>query len=420
MKAQENHHCGVCEPKHHERNKYYYGKQFTVRDLQLEQRYYLDKMALTNRAILGWGVVCGLEVEVCGHSLIVHPGLALDCCGHQIRVCEPFQLCLEEQAKQCPGKTYALCLEYAECETEETKMPPDECDKSGRHEHNRIRDHYRIRLIPWDDKCHARREDPLHCPDHQKKPASENPEPHCPPPTLHWHLCKHLECRDCDCCACVVLSQVTLSDPPVVDACTHRRIVYTNSMLHKLIECYHGELAHIVDFSWREYTYRAKTRRVDWDRFFDLIRNGLKVSFDRLMDANSISHHTFIVTITFVDPDSGRIRTDRIPAGKRPELVTDGECSHAIFYASPDWLDDERKLSVLRNGFGVEITLRGSNIYTAAAEGRLRKALDGDFIREELPTGNGTPGGDFFDWFQVKPRPQAAYQAPENSEEYLD
>jgi hypothetical protein len=420
MKTQENQHCGVCEPKHHERNNYYYGKQFCVRDLQLEQRYFLDKMALTNRAILGWGVVCGFEVEVCGHSLVVHPGLALDCCGHQILVCEQVTLCLEELAKQCSGNTYALCLEYTECETEEIRMPPDDCERSDRHEHNRIRDHYRIRLVPWDDKCHARGEDPLPCPDHQKLPASQDPEPQCPPPTVHSHLCHHLQCRSCDCCACVVLGQVTLTDPPVVDVCTHRRIVYSNSMLYKLIECYHGDLAHIIDFNWRKETQGAKTRRVDWEWFFGLMRDGLKVYFDRRMDANSISHHTFIVTLNFGDPDSGRTRKDRVPPGKRPAVVYEGECSHAIFYASEDWLDDERKLSALRNGFGVEITLRGSNIYTDASGGRPRKALDGDFIGENLPTGNGTPGGDFFDWFQVKGRPQGPYQATQESDEFLD
>src|SRR5262249_40591841 len=318
MKTQENQHCGVCEPKHHERNNYYYGKQFCVRDLQLEQRYFLDKMALTNRAILGWGVVCGLEVEICDDKLIVQPGLAIDCCGRQVLLCDPFTLCIESLMKECPGKTYALCLKTPECLTEEIKLPPDGCEISDRHEHNRIRDHYRIRLIPWDEKCHARGEDPLPCPDYQKPPPSRDAEPQCPPPTLHSHLCHHLQCRSCDCCACVVLGQVTLTDPPMVDACTHRRLVYSNSMLYKFIDCYHGDLAHIVDFNWRDDTYGKRTRDVSWDWFFNLVQQGLTVEFDRRMDPGSISHHTFIVTLTFVDPDSGRIRTERIPAEEIP------------------------------------------------------------------------------------------------------
>jgi len=218
----------------------------------------------------------------------------------------------------------------------------------------------------------------------------------------------------------VVLAQVTLTDPPVIDECTHRRIIYNNAMLYKLIDCYHGDLAHIVDFSWRKHTHGANTRDINWTTFFDLIRDGLKVFFDRHIDNNSISHHTFIVTVTFPDPDSGRIRTERVPPRTKPDVVTEGECSYAIFYASQQWLDDERNFTALRNGFGVEITLRGSNIYTDAADGRPRKALDGDFINEKLPTGNGAPGGDFFDWFQVTGRPYDATQVTRERNAILD
>jgi hypothetical protein len=405
MKSHENKNCGVCDPKHLERNKYYYGKQFTVRDLEQEQRYFLDKMALTNRALSGWGVVCGLTVEICDHKLTVCPGMALDCCGRLIRVCEPYTICLEDQIKKCADKTYALCLEFAECLTEETNLPPDECDGGDLHEHNRIRDHYRIRLKPWDDKCHARHDDCVPCPDHGKRPASEPPEPKCPPPTVHSHLCHHLLCTECDCCACVVLAQVRLDDPVRVDACTHRRIVYNNSMLYRLIECRHGDLAHIVDFNWRSETHGKNSRRVSWEWFFDRIREGLTVDFDHPMDPRSISHHTFVVTLTFPDRDSGRVLAERVPPGKRPTVEQYGNCSRATFQADPDWLADERRLSALRDGFGVEITLRGSNIYAIGQGGRPGKALDGDFIGELLPTGNGSPGGDFFDWFHVTAKP---------------
>ena len=96
--------CGVCEPKHLERNKYYYGKQFTVRDMQQEQLYFLQRMALTNRALFGWGVVCGLDVELGDTSLVVHQGLAMDCCGHQILVCEEVTVCMKALAAECPGQ----------------------------------------------------------------------------------------------------------------------------------------------------------------------------------------------------------------------------------------------------------------------------------------------------------------------------
>lgn len=192
-------------------------------------------------------------------------------------------------------------------------------------------------------------------------------------------------------------------------------------MLFRLIECYHGDLAHIVDFNWRADTHGKGNpiqRQIPWETFIVLIKSGLEVHFDQHMDPKSISRHTFIVTVTFPDPDSGRIRTERIPPQGRPSIETVGGCSKAIFKASTKWLDDESGFTALKEGFGVEITLRGSNIYTVGDADHPRKALDGDFIAERLPTGNGTPGGDFFDWFRVGPRPHATagQQSGEESE----
>lgn len=409
--------CGVCEPKHLERNKYYYGKQFTVRDMQQEQLYFLQRMALTNRALFGWGVVCGLDVELGDTSLVVHQGLAMDCCGHQILVCEEVTVCMKALAAECPGQDFALCLEYAECETEEIKLPPDGCDISCSQEHNRIRDHYRIRLVPWKNECHDRRDNSLPCPDSEKRPVAETPKPGCTPPSLHRHLCHHLQCLNCECCACVVLAKVTVGDNPTSDPCTHRRIVYNNPMLFKLLECYHGDLSHIVDFNWREKTREKKNRYVPWAWFFGQIKDGLKVYFDRHMDPKSLSRHTFIVTLTFADADSGRIRAERVPSEKRPFVEIVGECSNATFQGSASWLDDDTNITALRDGFDVEITLRGSNIYTDDSDHRPRKALDGDFIGELLPTGNGTPGGDFFDWFHVEAQPHTPQPVPQDEED---
>jgi len=400
MKSHDKHECGVCQPKFHERNHYYYGKQFTVRDLETEQRYFLDKIALLTRTILGWGVVCGLELELCDRQLIVKPGMALDCCGRQIVVCEPFSICLESLIKECPRESYAICLEYDECMTEETKFPADECEGGERHEYNRIRDHYRIRLKHWDNRCHARGEDCFPCPDHGKRSTNETPQRHCPPPSLHSYLCHQLECHKCDCCACVVLGKIILSDPPALDDCTHRRIVYSNPMLFRLLECYHGDLAHIIDFNWREKTRGAVNRRVSWEWFEHLMDKGLTLHFDRPMDPQSISRHTFIVTLTFGDPDSGRIRTERV-RGKF-DVKKDGDCDTVTFHPSHRWRRDESDFSVLRQGFDVEITLRGSNIYSKGEEGRPGRPLDGELIRDMLPTGNNSPGGDFFDWFHVE------------------
>ena len=77
MKRYDDAKCGVCSTPQFERNCYFYGKQFTVRDLTQEQSYFNDKRYLINRMVLGWGVVCGLEVKEDGECLVVTPGLAL-------------------------------------------------------------------------------------------------------------------------------------------------------------------------------------------------------------------------------------------------------------------------------------------------------------------------------------------------------
>src|ERR1051325_2084580 len=90
--------CGVCETPRLERNQYFFGKQFTVRDLLQEQRYVNEKRRIINRAVLGWGVVSG--PDVCkldnGREFVVRPGMALDCCGNEIIICDEQRVQFEE------------------------------------------------------------------------------------------------------------------------------------------------------------------------------------------------------------------------------------------------------------------------------------------------------------------------------------
>ena len=45
------------------RNRYYYGKLMDVLHFSMEQQYVLAKEWLFNRAVIGPGVVCGLDVQ---------------------------------------------------------------------------------------------------------------------------------------------------------------------------------------------------------------------------------------------------------------------------------------------------------------------------------------------------------------------
>lgn len=49
------------------RLRYFHGQMLGARDFQREQEYYREKLKLRMRALLGYGVVCGLFVEPVGH-----------------------------------------------------------------------------------------------------------------------------------------------------------------------------------------------------------------------------------------------------------------------------------------------------------------------------------------------------------------
>ncbi|HET9531899.1 MAG TPA: hypothetical protein VFQ92_16185 [Blastocatellia bacterium] len=431
MKPNKVKKCGVCEPPSYERNNYFYGKQFTVRDLLQEQSYLNDKRWLLNRMVLGWGVVCGLDVRWDRHrrEFIVEPGMAIDCCGHEITVCETQPIAFEQYEEACrcaeekpeyEGK-YVLCLEYDECKTEPVELPPLGCEKQERTEYNRVRDGFKLRIREWDDACPRQPYGHIGCLDRFKLDSRDvKARPPCETETIHQHICYRLKegCPECECCECVVLATIYVAprreqhkqETPSqekhehgrvevrVDSCTDRRLVYGNALLYDLIYCHHGDLPHIVDFNWRERTY--PDREIDWDTFVQMINEGLTVYFDQEMSDESLNRHTFIVSFLHVDEGTGAFIVKRIPA-MEIETGWAGDCYKATFIADKDWIDDEltAKNSQLADGVEVEITLRGSRIWSSKS-----KALDGEFLADKLPTGNGTQGGDFLDWFRVRAR----------------
>ena len=425
MEAKTGKYCGVCKTLHFERNNYFYGKVFSVRDLLQEQRYFNEKRSLINRMVLGWGVVCGLEVEWDKKSnFLVKPGLALDCCGHEVLVCEEQCLTFEGVVEDChpdqqkPGEPikYVLCLEYDTCKVEPVELQPLGCEKQARTEYNRLREGFKLRFKPYEKDCHARTAKPIACLDRFKHDILKEESISCKTPTLHQHLCHKLKegCPECACCSCVVLATFNVlsrKDDKTgyveitgFDACTDRRLVYGNNLLYDLIDCYHGDLPHIVDFDWRKET--QQDHKMDWNTFVQMmdptkLDRGLTVTFDQEMNTASLNSHTFIVTFLHVDEGTGSLINKRIPG--TVQTVNTAGCFQATFVADQDWYKDEllAKNNELADGVEIEIVLRGSRILNTQTPA---KALDGEFLADKLPTGNGTQGGDFVDWFQVLPR----------------
>jgi hypothetical protein len=67
------------------RIRYFTGQLLSAEDFNDEQEYVLARLRRHNRFLHGWGVVAGLMVELAeGDTLVIHPGLAIDCAGNEL------------------------------------------------------------------------------------------------------------------------------------------------------------------------------------------------------------------------------------------------------------------------------------------------------------------------------------------------
>jgi hypothetical protein len=131
-----------------DRLNYFYGQLLGHHQFHTEQAYFREKLKLHNRCLHGWGVVCGLGVELppaatpplTTPAVQVDPGLGLDPSGNELVVRDPIVipdvtklLTAAEQAGLSPnGSTVWLLLCYQERGIEPTRpVMPDSCGGSG-------------------------------------------------------------------------------------------------------------------------------------------------------------------------------------------------------------------------------------------------------------------------------------------------
>jgi hypothetical protein len=119
---------GPCsEDRTPTRPRYFDGQLLTTGDFTAEQSYFLDKLRAHNRLLHGYGTVCGLAVVPTtppSGSVIVEPGVALDCCGREIVVTEPIEVDLHDLADRPPDRRRVyLCLRYDEVELDPSPIP---------------------------------------------------------------------------------------------------------------------------------------------------------------------------------------------------------------------------------------------------------------------------------------------------------
>lgn len=163
------------------RPRYFYGQLLDVRHFESEQAYFKRKQWLHNRLIDGFGVVCGLDVQVGpdDHSVVVMSGLALDRQGREIVVparTRPLVIPARPDAEPPPdgkgaGSSYGtsnngnnnggrngedhcdddwvqLVICYEECRTDPEPVMAGGCDTTTRCSPGAIREGYSLSLQP--------------------------------------------------------------------------------------------------------------------------------------------------------------------------------------------------------------------------------------------------------------------------------
>ena len=144
----------------YKRVKYSMGLVLGVDEFEQEQLYFLEKNRLHNRALHGYGTVCGLNVSIKEdkYEVVVTPGIAVAPAGQEIRVpatqCGDIKLWFDRNqddlkksiSKEGTVKLYVV-LCYRECEMDKVPVPGVPCRSQEESMVNsRIADDFELKL----------------------------------------------------------------------------------------------------------------------------------------------------------------------------------------------------------------------------------------------------------------------------------
>lgn len=383
--------CDICKVRAFKRNAYFAGKTLSANDLAEEQLYLNEKRRLINRAVIGWGIVCGLGVTLEQNTLVVEPGLALDCCGHEILVCDRQTVCVDSVKAGCSvdqrtAGWWVLCLEYRECRIDPVK-PPGSCAHGEKPQYNRIQDGFRLTVRPWEKAC----------PDNHHETCCAYDRIGAKTP-LHAALtARSKTCPACRDCACVLLAIGRVDEsakPPGIqlsdESWKYRRLVYTNPALASVLRCVHGGLAHIAGINWKPGTEFKP------DEFLDrLTKDRIRVTFDQSMKPQTVTDKRTCRLSMLCYGADGHCPTQLfIPVDR---IDYDDQSWTATYSFDSDCIEQELRRVCLRlpKPAEVELVLRGNLLHN-----RHGRALDAELI-DGFPTGNGVEGGEFVATFTV-------------------
>ncbi len=427
-----------------ERNRYFTGKYMTARDFSAEQDYYLSHKRAHNRMFHGWGILCGLSVKphwnvTCQDRWVqITAGVALDCYGREIYVKDACCIELPLPPKQPENDTtsrytepddetiyseaFLLCLQYTETYIEQVgALTGDHCDPSYT-EANRIRETYEIvfkKRSEVDGSCW--------------KTSTGSPDTTCRDDCGEDKPGSMANCLDpqCSCCGLIPLALITPHTNYNGFLCA------TAPWFEIDIEGRHelpipaDYMTHIV---WTNWTHGGKMSIAELNK----LNRRLEVHFDRRLQkpaptaspaatappqveevveididgdgdvdaigvvigqpnedeegeiptGTGVNSYTFLVQYSGVNEEAEFMPYEN---GKPPHI--EGENDHiAVFTIDKALLHGRKKLG----GQRVYITLKCDFILDCNG-----KAVDGNHLRGQKPSGDGVEGGTFESWFYI-------------------
>lgn len=352
------------------RLRYFHGQPLGALDLRREQAYFVDKARLRNRLLHGWGIVCGLDVEVSakGTELVVQPGAAIDCPGNELVVRRPRAVSLSsllgaddlERLHKKPGTVY-LTLCYREVPADPSRpLLAGGCEPASTCEYGRIVETFQL--------CAS--------------VTPPDPGPACEP------------C--CGACGdpCLRLAAVTAYDP-ATPICPDQLDLGGRRRLAR------HAFPQITEVNWvHGATYRPNEAN-------GLLDAGLEVWLSRPVQVASL--RPGVVDLTWLDLGGGRRGGVYSIEGEFAGLPATGLVDHFVYRRTTG--------ETLQRGDRVTVTVHGDFILDECC-----RALDGDHlgggvparaapkypplttpaaICEPRPSGDGVEGGDFLSWIYV-------------------
>ena len=227
------------------RNNYFYGQLLGVENFELETGYGIRQRRLLNRLVLGYGVVCGLGVDVLsgGRRVTIDQGLGIDRLGREIvvpRKTDPIQIPDEtiqsalDYAGECKEDAcIQVLICYHECLDDPQTALAGDCKTADPCAPSRIRERYRV---VFRDRCDRREEE-------GRRGAREYGARRIDHERLAWWVTYGRDCGAPTRDPCIPLANIAVVDPDDGEAGCDREsvdigvrpVVWSNVLIKQLL-----------------------------------------------------------------------------------------------------------------------------------------------------------------------------------------